>query len=78
MRPNAYPIADFKIKEEQVFDSWCAQCDGLPSRKVATYPMSAASRADRTATSLGEGAHTHYVARGDRLMVVVPTASRAA
>ncbi|MFE9560049.1 hypothetical protein ACFYM0_02935 [Streptomyces sp. NPDC006487] len=75
MRPKAYRIADFKIKDEQVCDSWCAECDGRPSRKVVTYPMSAVSRADSTVASLGAGAHTHYVARGDRLLVVVPTPS---
>ncbi|MGP3690682.1 hypothetical protein ACTVZO_39345 [Streptomyces sp. IBSNAI002] len=76
MGSRMYEPADFKIKDEQVFDSWCAHCDGRPVEEVAQYPMSAASRADRTAASLGNGAHVHYVARGDRLMVVVPTVSQ--
>ncbi|MCB5164681.1 hypothetical protein LG634_07515 [Streptomyces bambusae] len=76
MRPKAYQIAGFKLKDEQVCDSWCTECDGRPSRKVATYPMSDAPRADRAVAGLGTEAHVHYVARGDRLTVVVPAVSR--
>ncbi|MEV7417107.1 hypothetical protein [Streptomyces sp. NPDC089919] len=70
---SARPAAATRLaKYTQVCDSWCETCDGRPADQVAAYAMSAAPVADRAAAALGDGAHVHYVARGDRLMVVVP------
>ncbi|MEU2718459.1 hypothetical protein [Streptomyces sp. NPDC007205] len=55
--------------------SWCTDCDGRPSERIAVFPAGstrASLMADRAATSHGHGAHVHFVARGDLFAVVVP------
>ncbi|WP_043271925.1 hypothetical protein [Streptomyces sp. CT34] len=55
--------------------SWCSECDGRPSDRIAVFPggnARAGLDADRAASQHGFGAHVHYIPRGDQFAVVVP------
>lgn len=77
MSHRMYEPGTFTMKDEQVFDSWCGRCDGDSSHELARYPVAEATEAERAAAAHGGGAHVHYVARGDRLTIVVPALARA-
>ncbi|MGP3690523.1 hypothetical protein ACTVZO_38505 [Streptomyces sp. IBSNAI002] len=74
---TARPLTEARLSGHWVCDSWCGTCDGRPAQQVAVYAASASSRADEAAAALGGEAHIHYIARGDRLSVVVPAGARA-
>lgn len=53
----------------------CRECAGRPCERVATVDggtPDALGQAHREARRCGEGAHVHYVSRGDVFAVVVP------
>lgn len=61
-------------------DSWCTDCDGLPCRRLETFPAGnprALTEADRLAATAGHGAHVHFAARRDEFVVVLPAAVAA-
>lgn len=58
----------------------CAQCDGRPFQVIGSYPaahrgssMAASHFAASDAVASGVDTHFHYVARGDKYVVVRPT-----
>lgn len=71
-QPTARPLTQARRAGDWVCDSLCTTCDDRPAREVAVYAASLTSRADEAVARLGGEAHVHYVARGDRLSVVVP------
>ncbi|WP_129312282.1 hypothetical protein [Streptomyces sp. L2] len=55
--------------------SWCPDCDGRLSERIAAFPAGHTRGnllADQAAAAHGNGAHVHFVPRGDLFAVVVP------
>ncbi|MEW2635424.1 hypothetical protein AB0903_28205 [Streptomyces sp. NPDC048389] len=71
---NAPPATEL-LPAQNSASSWCPECDGRGCTRLTAFPAGnprAGLTADEAARAHGNGAHVHYVPRGDQFAVVVP------
>jgi hypothetical protein len=69
------PPATELLPAQTCASSWCSECDGRDCTRLTVFPAGnprAGLDADRAAREHGDGAHVHFVPRGDLFAVVVP------